>query len=299
MHPQPNPLTELLRLNPAIVAAAYDDPHNPTKVIVHLQGAHQLNNLKMPTNAPDLPHRIIQAAPIRTLTCPVGTWTMTNLHQACQHEPIQLGTQLQPEHGNWYGTAGAPVSWIDAQGARHWGILSNWHVMHGDYLDHRYDQHQPTVQHPVCAVLSKSTPIHQDAPNLVDAAIADARIDGYHTIANRILEIATPPGKPLSASVGMTVCKSGRTTGLTHGTCVEVGASVRVGYDDFTALFEDQDVFQGTSGSFSAPGDSGSLIIRYERNQPTALLFAGNGVLTIGCPMRHVIEALNLVFPFN
>ena len=42
--------------------------------------------------------------------------------------------------------------------------------------------------------------------------------------------------------------------------------------------------------SFSAPGDSGSLIVTQGGNQPVALLFAGDGQLTIGNPIIPVLQ---------
>ena len=45
-----------------------------------------------------------------------------------------------------------------------------------------------------------------------------------------------------------------------------------------------------TPGAFSGPGDSGSLIVSQDGNQPVALLFAGGDGLTIGIPIDVVLQ---------
>jgi hypothetical protein len=47
-------------------------------------------------------------------------------------------------------------------------------------------------------------------------------------------------------------------------------------------------------GTFSAPGDSGSLMVTQSGNQPVALLFAGDGTLTIGNPIIPVLQRFNV-----
>ena len=60
------------------------------------------------------------------------------------------------------------------------------------------------------------------------------------------------------------------------------------------AFFTDQIRIQGFNGSFSQPGDSGSLIVEDGSNKPTALLFAGNGQTTLATPIQTVMSALNI-----
>jgi len=47
-----------------------------------------------------------------------------------------------------------------------------------------------------------------------------------------------------------------------------------------------------SGGSFSASGDSGSLIVNSQTAQPVALLFAGNSTTTVGNPIQPVLAAL-------
>jgi len=217
-------------------------------------------------------------------------------NQACQNEPVHLGTQIQPKGANWLGTAGAPVHWL-REGRHHYGILSNWHVMYvGPGPDLGRSQHQPTVVRAPIAHLTHHSGPDPTRPNLVDAAIADAIVQGYHTIALKILGIGQPAPTPRDAAVGNDAVKSGRTTGITSGACTATGAAVRVGYGDFDAIFQDQDIYQPHGPPFSAPGDSGSLILHAPSAAPMSLLFAGGGNITVGNPIRHVIAALAIDF---
>ena len=50
--------------------------------------------------------------------------------------------------------------------------------------------------------------------------------------------------------------------------------------------------FSISPGPFSAPGDSGSLIVSQSGNQPVGLLFAGGDGLTIATPIDVVLQAL-------
>ena len=165
---------------------------------------------------------------------------------------------------------------------------------------HEYDHplHQPTETHPPMAWLAAWNEVNPGQPNTFDAAIADTLDGPYHTIANQILNIGGISDHPIDADVGINVMKAGRTTGVTYGRCTATGAAVNVSYGEFTATFVDQDVFEGDDQTFSAPGDSGSLIIGATCKCPCSLLFAGNATTTIGNPLHYVIEAFNIQFPF-
>ena len=112
------------------------------------------------------------------------------------------------------------------------------------------------------------------------------------------------PGLPVEAALGLPVHKSGRTTGYTEGTVSQVDATVRVRYPTGYALFDEQVVIRGQELSvasddvcierFSAPGDSGSLVLNGLR--PTGLLFAGSDVVTIANPIQDVLDALAVWF---
>ena len=96
----------------------------------------------------------------------------------------------------------------------------------------------------------------------------------------------------------MGVQKYGRTTGFQLGAVQDVNFSVDVCYialgefcfPGYEARFVNQISVSGAS--FSAPGDSGSLMVTQGGNQPVALLFAGDGQLTIGNPIDPGTAAL-------
>lgn len=127
--------------------------------------------------------------------------------------------------------------------------------------------------------------------NVVDAAIALSNTD--------LLGTATPAdgyGRPSIAiaapMINMKVKKYGRTTGLTKGKVSAVNAIVNVGYDTGTARFVNQIIV--TPGTFSAGGDSGSLIVTERGNNPVGLLFAGSSTATIANPIGEVLTAFGV-----
>jgi len=253
----------------------------------------------IPAALATFPWNIQPGPPFHDLRCPLPVTGSLNANQDCQNEPIQLGTQIQPAGAGWVGTAGMPVKWLDQASEHHWGILSNWHVFCVNGAKKGHPQHQPDDAKPAIALLADWNAVTTADTNYLDAAIADAFMNGFHTISPDIIGIGPYGNAPIDAIVGLNVIKSGRTTGVTHAKCSATGAAVKVSYGDFTATFADQDVFQDTAGHFSGAGDSGSAILGDSCKCPCALLFAGGGDLTIGCPMRYAVDRFKLVFPFN
>jgi hypothetical protein len=100
-------------------------------------------------------------------------------------------------------------------------------------------------------------------------------------------------------SVGLGVAKSGRTTGFTTGTIGSINTSVSVQYQagcgqgkKFVVSYTNQVVIN--SSTFSAGGDSGSLIVTNDANHnPVALLFAGSSTTTIGNPIGQVLTQVS------
>jgi len=129
--------------------------------------------------------------------------------------------------------------------------------------------------------------------NTMDAAIALTSTANVST-ATPADGYGTPSNVTAQASIGQAVQKYGRTTGLQLGTVAATNVSVDVCY---LLLFEfclQEARFVGqisvSPGPFSAPGDSGSLIVTQGGNQPVALLFAGGDGLTIGTPIDLVLQ---------
>ena len=126
--------------------------------------------------------------------------------------------------------------------------------------------------------------------NFIDAAIALS--------SNGDLSNSTPSdgyGTPKTATaepyIGMPVMKYGRTTQQTKGRVYAINAIVNVGYDSGVALFVNQIII--TPGNFSAPGDSGSLIVggrKPNTRKPVGLLFAGSNAITVANPIDAVLD---------
>jgi hypothetical protein len=107
---------------------------------------------------------------------------------------------------------------------------------------------------------------------------------------DEILEIGVVGGVT-PASLGLTVRKSGRSTGLTTGQIIVLETTVNILYGDRTARFEGQIV----TGPMSEPGDSGSLLIAGDSLLAVGLLFAGSTQATVYNPIQEVLNGLEAV----
>jgi hypothetical protein len=161
------------------------------------------------------------------------------------------------------------------------------------------------------AALKPTTGTTGPAPSNVDAAIAQVS-PGTVDTSGTILDLgaagptsiadAPPSATVATPTIGMGVAKSGRTTGLTCSTIGSVSTTVSVQYEAscggalaFTATFSNQVIVNG--GTFSAGGDSGSLIVTSDTARPVALLYAGNSTSTAGNTIQDVIAAFTLPGP--
>lgn len=131
--------------------------------------------------------------------------------------------------------------------------------------------------------------------NYIDAAIASTTTDlvGYATPTGD--GYGVPNVTTVSAYVGQTVQKYGRTTGWTHGTVSELNVTVDVCYAQrglkCTKLARFVNQIGITPGTFSDGGDSGSLIVTDNANKnPVALLFAGSSTRTLANPINAVLQ---------
>src|SRR5438046_4659360 len=133
---------------------------------------------------------------------------------------------------------------------------------------------------------------HRCPANSIDAAIAGSTTDelGDGTPAGGYGSPAK--GSGVSASVGQSVEKYGRTTALTTGTVTGITASVQVSYGSGqTALFVHQIVFENSDIPVIGAGDSGSLLVTTDSHSAVGLLFAGNasGSMASGTPIGAVL----------
>jgi hypothetical protein len=144
-----------------------------------------------------------------------------------------------------------------------------------------------------------------DETNTIDAAIAKSdpgklgfatSDDGYGAPSRDIHPAYGVPGiigdETLAdlLEAGVEVQKYGRTTGLTAGNVNTINATVDVCYDADCmniARFTDQLIV--IPGSFSAGGDSGSLVVDSQK-RPVGLLFAGSDTQTIVNRIDHILN---------
>jgi hypothetical protein len=123
--------------------------------------------------------------------------------------------------------------------------------------------------------------------NLVDAAIAAPLSSGL--LDPNIIDIGAPPQGIAETKLGMQVFKSGRTSGVSEGTITQVDVDVNVRYDNRVARFSNQIMITPCS----QPGDSGSLLLDFQRNA-VGLVFSGSNLITVANPIRSVLAALNV-----
>jgi hypothetical protein len=181
-------------------------------------------------------------------------------------------------------------------------ILSNNHVLGlSGQASAGDDVSQPGRIDVGCAlppIVADFTVAPQLGSSNVDAAIAQLRPNSMDT-SGFIEDIGTISSAPRAPSVGLGVAKSGRTTGFTTGTIGSINTSVNVQYQQkcgsgrkFTVSYTNQVVIN--SSTFSAGGDSGSLIVTNDANHnPVALLFAGSSTTTIGNPIGQVLTQVS------
>lgn len=143
----------------------------------------------------------------------------------------------------------------------------------------------------------------------VDAAIAQI-ISGAVDTSGSILELGTASSTPnvpnpappasttVAPAVSMGVAKAGRSSGLTCSTISQVNALINISYSTscsggttFYVQFDNQIVING--GSFSAAGDSGSLVVNSNTAQPVGLLYGGDSTSTVANPIGAVLNAFS------
>jgi hypothetical protein len=248
--------------------------------------------------------RALSSVPVQQV--PVGAVDAYS-HRA-RHRPAPGGVSVG--HVNiTAGTLGSRAIGLTAPWNNRHLILSNNHVLANSNAGSVNDSIvQPGPfdggSHPAdqIAVLARWVPINfGGAPNFVDCAFGWAwhqRIRGeqYYLSGGSGAFYRTGTA-PLAASLGLTVGKSGRTTGLTMGRVTQIGVSVNVNFGGGrVALFRNQIAIQSVNADpFSAGGDSGSVIWHWATGvRPVGLLFAGGGGTTFANPIGAVLAALDI-----
>jgi hypothetical protein len=245
---------------------------------------------------------------------PVGVSSNPASHQAQLLSPAQLGssgsnnTDYDTQGNQIADCCGGTLGSLIQDGNGHQYLLSNNHVLArsdqaavGDaivqpgLIDNNCVPYGDGPGTTPVATLTGWLALSSSATN-ADAAIAQVA-SGAVDPAGGILELgsrqadgtlgAAPPGvsssggKGETAALGMTVAKSGRTTGLT---CASISAlNVDVNVDYFTDCAETKSYLTKTytnqlaitGNQFSDAGDSGSLVVDTTDAEPVGLFFAG------------------------
>jgi hypothetical protein len=123
--------------------------------------------------------------------------------------------------------------------------------------------------------------------NRLDAALVRPLNAGM--LDPSIIDVGAPPLGFSSPTLGMKIVKSGRTTGVTEGLITQLDVTVDVRYGERTARF----VNQIMATPFSKPGDSGSLVLDFER-KGVGLLFSGSDQISVINPLAMVLSALKV-----
>ena len=255
-----------------------------------------------------------------------ATVTVMPLNQQAQSGAIELGTS----GGNATdfstntsthtitccgGTLGSLI--VDGGGTQF--ILSNTHVLAPRDDPSEIQNSEPIIQPGLVDTATCTRTGAQTVASLfnfysletgtgtkIDAAIAKA-LAGNVDPSGNILYLGAPdpsgvpaPAPPhggtgVTATLAMPVAKSGRATGLTCSTVMAVAVNTSVQYQKgcgtgakFSVSYTNQvDI---ANGSFSAPGDSGSLVVSQANADPVALMFAGSDQDTVGNPVSDVLS---------
>jgi hypothetical protein len=290
-------LDGLIRRNAMIIGGWVDHTTNPPTLHVLYDHHHPIAPHTMPTTYRGHPVAWHPTTPFHIRHAP-ASYPAPRARTACYDEPVPGGCQIQPQGANWVGTLGTACHFADTAGDRRWGILSCWHVLKMDVTTPDCPICQPLDTMPAIAHNTRWRDVSPATDNQFDAALANAMINGLHTIGPELYELGPVGPQPATPSVGLAVCKSGRTTALTHGQVTACGVTVQVDYGNFVATLVNQCLIEGDGSAFSAPGDSGSLVVSCAARAPVGLLFAGNDTLTVINPIGPIVDAFGVGFDF-
>lgn len=175
-------------------------------------------------------------------------------------------------------------------------ILSNNHVLANSNSAHLGDpilQPGPAdggvMPHDVIARLSRFVPIDfSGGCNYVDAALGQGNLDDLdrEVYWTGYVKGVRPP------TWGMTLYKTGRTTGHSSGQVIGINATVMVHYGGGKVAKFCKQIL---TTAMSQGGDSGSLMVDQD-GYAVGLLFAGSTTVTIANDIQYVLQALQVKF---
>jgi hypothetical protein len=262
----------------------------------------------VPRQLDNVPTKILETDEIQAFAGP-----SSDVQKMAPDLPIPMGVSTGNINGFFVGTLGVRVFRIGQSSAV--GYITNNHVAAASGPSLCPAQLNPAVMpafgveqcqpglldaggvcsDPPIGALLQAVPIIMGGAfeNTVDAAFVSST---RSLVEKTILDIGPPSATVQAPAVNLQVRKSGRTTGLTTGTIQTINATVNVGYDACgVAKFVGQIII--TPGTFSAPGDSGALILggtdASGRQKPVGLLFAGSSTVTVANRISDVLGALH------
>jgi hypothetical protein len=221
----------------------------------------------------------------------IGAWPRADPRMT-RADPLCGGVSISDSRHNAAGTLGARV--IDRTTGMEM-ILSNWHVLVADWAGR---PGQPILQP---GRLDGGTAVHtvagltRDAMAMnLDAAVAT--LTGNRGIVNDQLGLGSITGVR-SATQGLRVVKSGRTSGITHGVVTGLSGVAQISYSGIPRTIRHViaiDPLMG--GEVSRPGDSGSAWLAADDRQAVGLHFAGGDAPERGLAidMATVLAALDV-----
>lgn len=203
------------------------------------------------------------------------------------------------------GTLGAIV-WDRTNGRP--CILSNWHVLCGSAACQAGEPiYQPGRLDGGTAVDTVATLKRWLLGGEADAALAE--LNGARAHTRDMLGLDPIAGIEEAPTIGMSVIKTGRTTGITEGLIDGLSMSVSINYGDAgVQSFHDQirivphPPWPGVDYEVSKGGDSGSVWLNKANGKAVGLHFAGEtdssptSELAIANPMVKLAELLNFSF---
>lgn len=220
--------------------------------------------------------------------------------------PLTIGSSIA--HANV--TAGTLGAFVTKHGVPY--VLSNNHVLAnenaatvGDVVLQRSRADGGVVGQQDAAVLSQWIPLNTAGPTPCDAAIAEVKTSAFDQGLLRGIRNgvdARLAGLGLAKHVATSVCKIGRTTGITFGKITALDMdNIVVSYAPGNVQFNDSiEIESITAEPFCDGGDSGSLILN-EQMEAIGLLYAGtemggsNGLgLTYAHHLKPVLESFGV-----
>lgn len=209
------------------------------------------------------------------------------------YRPVPCGVSVGNDLECTAGTIGCVVV---SGGVRY--ALSNNHVfarVNAASIGERIDQPGRYDARPICArtgqvaTLSAFRPVSFTADNEIDAAIA-----AYTTsnLCSMVANLYTPSSTIVSPSLGLAVKKVGRSSGLTTGTIAGINVTIYVDYGGGRIARFINQIY--VASAFIISGDSGSLMVTQNGNNPVGLDFAGGSNSSFANPIGPVLAYFNV-----